>query len=234
MSYCVNCGVELNNSASECPLCDTPVINPNSIRDFSDDPPYPERIELPPPAKRRYGAIIASLLLLLPNIVCVLTNILLTPELLWCVYVVASSALFWFISLFPFMMKKVRPYLIITVDAIVAAAYIFVFYYYDSNRTGWFGKIAIPLVVGFFAMVALLVWYFSKKRTQIKSAIAILTFILALSLYVCLVLNLNFYSVITLYITLILAVSCLILIIFFIAADRNPKMRAWLQRKFFF
>lgn len=28
MSYCVNCGVELEKGCPACPLCDTPVINP--------------------------------------------------------------------------------------------------------------------------------------------------------------------------------------------------------------
>ena len=28
MSYCVNCGVELDSTASFCPLCRTPVVNP--------------------------------------------------------------------------------------------------------------------------------------------------------------------------------------------------------------
>ena len=28
MSYCVNCGVELDNTVKQCPLCDTVVINP--------------------------------------------------------------------------------------------------------------------------------------------------------------------------------------------------------------
>ena len=28
MSYCVNCGVELDPSAGICPLCHTPVVNP--------------------------------------------------------------------------------------------------------------------------------------------------------------------------------------------------------------
>ncbi len=234
MSYCVNCGVELTDSASECPLCDTPVINPNSIRNSQSLPPFPERIDLPPETKRRYGAIVASLLLLLPNIVCVLTNVLLTPKLLWSIYVVSSSALFWFISLFPFMMKKLKPYLIITVDAIATSAYIFIFYYYNAERTGWFGKIAIPIVVGFFTMVALMQFYFKKKRNRIKSAIGILVFLFSLSIYTNIVLNLYHYSKITMYITLIIAVSCLILLIFFIAADRNKKLQDWLSRKFFF
>ena len=30
MSYCVNCGVELDASAKKCPLCDTPVYNPKA------------------------------------------------------------------------------------------------------------------------------------------------------------------------------------------------------------
>ena len=31
MSYCVNCGVELEKSIRKCPLCNTPVINPNDL-----------------------------------------------------------------------------------------------------------------------------------------------------------------------------------------------------------
>ena len=29
MSYCVNCGVELDSTAQKCALCDTPVYNPS-------------------------------------------------------------------------------------------------------------------------------------------------------------------------------------------------------------
>ena len=40
--------------------------------------------------------------------------------------------------------------------------------------------------------------------------------------------------VIATYITLIIGVSCLILLLFFIATDRNKKLYDWLSRKFFF
>ena len=33
MSYCVNCGVELEKGAKKCPLCGTEVINPNEINE---------------------------------------------------------------------------------------------------------------------------------------------------------------------------------------------------------
>ena len=32
MSYCVNCGVKLEESLTKCPLCNTPVINPNILK----------------------------------------------------------------------------------------------------------------------------------------------------------------------------------------------------------
>ena len=41
MSYCVNCGVELDSTASFCPLCRTPVVNPRQPVDTGSPPPSP-------------------------------------------------------------------------------------------------------------------------------------------------------------------------------------------------
>lgn len=41
MSYCVNCGVELDPSLKSCPLCHTPVINPNELKKEVSSSPYP-------------------------------------------------------------------------------------------------------------------------------------------------------------------------------------------------
>lgn len=234
MSYCVNCGVELSLGANQCPLCDTPVINPNIVNKEKTDPPFPEHIVLPKSTKNKYSAIIISLLLLLPNIVCVITNLLFTPEILWSVYVVSSSAMVWFLCIFPVFMKSKRKYLTIVVDAVVTAAYIFIFYYYNSAQTGWFWKVAIPLDLGTFACIAILAFYFSKKRTLIKSLIVVFSVLTAINAYVCLIVNLYTTSIVTTYITIILGVSCLILFLFFIAVEKNYKLRAWLSRKFFF
>ncbi len=234
MSYCVNCGVELNESAASCPLCDTPVINPNIVNIKRPDPPFPETIVLPKATKNKFSAIIISLLILLPNIICIITNLIFTPTLLWSIYVVSTSAIFWFLFIFPFFMKSKRKYLTIAVDAIATAAYIFVFYYYNSARTGWFWKLAVPLDIGVFLCVALLTLYFSKKRALTKSLIAIFTALTILNVFICIVVNLYAKAIIVTYITIILAVSCLILLLFFVAVEKNYKLRAWLSRKFFF
>ena len=234
MSYCVNCGVELTESANSCPLCDTPVINPNILNAKRPDPPFPETIVIPKATKNKFSALILSLIILLPNIICIITNLIFTPTLLWSVYVASTSAMFWFLFIFPVFMKSKRKYLTITVDAIATAAYIFVFYYYNSARTGWFWKLAVPLDIGVFLCVAFLTFYFSKKRTLTKSLITTFGVLAALNVFVCVVVNLYAQVIIVTYLTIILAISGLILMLFFVAVEKNYKLRAWLSRKFFF
>lgn len=234
MSYCVNCGVELDKSANKCPLCDTPVINPNMPNDGTNLPPFPTKIELPKKVRAKYAAFIASCLILLPNIICVITNLLLTPQTLWSVYVVSSCALLWFISVFPFLMSKKYTYLILVVDTIVTNLYIFIFYYYNSDRTGWFLHLAVPLTCAFFIIIGILCNFFKKKRTIIQSILAIVSAVLSMNIIVCILFNVYMQSVLVTYITIIFSVSCVVLLIFFIAANNNYRFRAWLSRKFFF
>ena len=42
MSYCVNCGVELDKTAKECALCNTPVMNPREVIAQNAKTPFPE------------------------------------------------------------------------------------------------------------------------------------------------------------------------------------------------
>ena len=59
MSYCVNCGVELDPSAKTCPLCGTPAWHPEL-----DAPPYfPANSAAVQPASRREAAILLTAML---------------------------------------------------------------------------------------------------------------------------------------------------------------------------
>ena len=63
MSYCVNCGVELDSTAQACPLCHTPVFNPNELVDRKSPTPFPvERSEVPLAAKWELAILISSML----------------------------------------------------------------------------------------------------------------------------------------------------------------------------
>ena len=52
MSYCVHCGVELDPTASFCPLCHTPVADPRQPVDTASPKPFPTRRGRWPPYPR--------------------------------------------------------------------------------------------------------------------------------------------------------------------------------------
>ena len=60
MSYCVNCGVELNPGARECPLCRTPVVNPSCPVDAAEPGFFPVRREEVAPVSRREAAYVCT------------------------------------------------------------------------------------------------------------------------------------------------------------------------------
>ena len=66
MSYCVNCGVELDPSAKTCPLCRTPAWHPEL-----DAPPYfPANSAAVQPASRREAAILLTAMLVSVSLCC--------------------------------------------------------------------------------------------------------------------------------------------------------------------
>ena len=234
MSYCVNCGVELDKSAKKCALCSTPVINPSELEHYITSPaPYSDKVVLPPGVRRRYVAFLLSMAVLIPNIVCGIINFLLPDTGHWAVYVISSSALVWVLFIQPFLWKKAYPYSIIAIDTVAAAFYIYVFYAVGSAK-GWFYDIALPLLLLMAAILMFMAyWLKKKKRDWPVITIALLTEISIVSICADLLLHMFFFGRFTITVSLIITASCLALIGFFISVTRNKRLRAWLGRKFF-
>ncbi len=235
MSYCVNCGVELDKSAKKCALCGTRVINPSELENLKQAPfPYPDKVVLPAGVRRRYVAFILSMVVLIPNIVCGFTNILLPSTGIWAVYVISSSALAWVIFIHPFLWKKIHPYTIIASDAVAAALYIYVFYAVVSAEKSWFFKVAMPLLLLLEAILLFMTyWLRKKKRDWPDVTIAVIASISAYSVCADLLLHLFVNGRLAVSVSMIILLSCLALIIFFVSVKNNRRLRAWLSRKFF-
>ena len=100
MSYCVNCGVELDKSASKCALCSTPVVNPNIPVPDTSRPPFSSEEHMPKEVTIRLVSIIASMVIVVPNIVCMLINAIFFKGSFWSLYLASTSFLLWVIFLF--------------------------------------------------------------------------------------------------------------------------------------
>ena len=75
MSYCVNCGVELDKTCSVCPLCNTKVINPNQPVDTVSPKPYPVDKGYVDSGIRKETAILMAVCLATTAVVCGLLNL---------------------------------------------------------------------------------------------------------------------------------------------------------------
>ncbi len=233
MSYCVHCGVQLDDSAKRCVLCETPVCNPH--HPTQDTPaPYSDRVVLPPQVRRRFSAFVLSMLLLLPNIVCLLTNLLLPSELFWAKYVNITSLLVWVLFLFPFLLKKVPAFVVVLIDSLAVLGYVF-FFYMDFDQSGWFLRVAVPTVFVLALSAAFTIEWCRHKKPDwpyvlfaIFLEIAVFALVAGITLYFHLAANL------ALLIGLIVAISGLMSAFFFLAVKHNRHLRAWLSRRFFF
>ena len=96
MSYCVNCGVELDATARACPLCHTPVQNPNRPVDAELPPPFPSRRKEVQPASKKELALLISAMFASVAVLCGVLNLFfLHSGRPWSLYVVGAAVMLW-------------------------------------------------------------------------------------------------------------------------------------------
>ena len=236
MSYCVNCGVELDNSAKKCALCSTPVINPNQPKAKEETTPFAPETHIPPEASRRFIAYIVSMVMLVPNIVCFFINVFFRNHGFWALYVNTSSLLLWVVLVFPFITKKLKPYLMWAFDTVSVIAYSFFFFVMGNEKetVGWFYNSALPLILSVSAVVLLyIIWVKAKKRHWALTLIGVIIAVSIESFVTGFVLDFSLKIEFALEIGIIAGVSCALLVLCLIYCYKSKAMRKWLSDRIF-
>ena len=233
MSYCVNCGVELDATAKKCVLCDTPVYHPakkiekDATTPFSDIPVVPQNM------KKKFVALIISYILLIPNIMCLFINLFTSPENLWFIFVGSTSLLLWVVLVFPFLSKKLHPYMMWAFDTAAVALYTFVFHARNFGGDKWYFGIALPIILIVSACVLAFIYWDRRRKHHWTSKVLHIFIDLVIGLSVasvCFFLN---EHIVKAEICLVLDACCLALVFFWLYANKSKKVRAWLSRKVF-
>lgn len=162
MSYCVNCGVELDKTCSSCPLCQTPVYNPHQPIDTSTPPPFPVKKGTAEPVKRKEFTILMSIVFSTIAVVCLILNHMLFVRTHWSVYVIGLCILFWIFLLPMFFPNFIRAWMSLIFNGISIAAYLAVISWLHPGN-GWYLDIGLPITVLGTALI-LNYYYFSLKR----------------------------------------------------------------------
>lgn len=145
MSYCVNCGVELDKTCDTCPLCHTKVINPNQPVDRDSLPPFPKERGTAETARRSDITILMSVILAATAIVCGLLNLFVFQYGRWSLYVIGICIVLWVFFLPVFFPSRIHPYVSLFLDGIIIAMYFGIIASLHPGN-GWYRLLAIPII----------------------------------------------------------------------------------------
>lgn len=234
MSYCVNCGVELEESARKCVLCGTEVINPNKTVSEKKEPLFSDETHIPEGISKKFVAYVISIVMLIPTLVCVLANALFFPDSFWSVYIFSTGLLAWIVFVFPFYSRRYKPYLMWGFDMVAVGLYGFFLSRMLGDEQGFYFKIYLPLLVIFsLQMLIYMLWAIGKKRHIILKVLHIFVDFAIFSLLCGLVLSAALSLKIASAIGIIIFVSCLCIIGFLAYCYKSKSMRKFLSKRFF-
>lgn len=151
MSYCVNCGVELDASATKCPLCDTPVYNPKAPEPSTQPSPF-RRKRSGGSSKRKDLGVLLTVIVLATAVTCGLLNALVFRSSLWSLAVIGVFLVLWVIMIPVVIYTRQPVYLSILLDGVAVIVYLYLLTYL-TGQSGWFYGLGIPVVLLVIAVV---------------------------------------------------------------------------------
>lgn len=189
--YCVNCGVKLDDSLKECPLCLTKTeynYNKNS------SPFYPNT-----PAKEYKNTrwpqmLIITLLFLLPIFIVLICDLTYNGKINWSGYVLGGIILFYTVFLLPLWFNRPNPVIFVPSSFFVATLYL---QYINFELKGnWFFGFVFPVMITLaviFTALSALLKYIKRGRLYIFGGLALS--LAVFSLFLELWLNATFFGI---------------------------------------
>lgn len=147
MSYCVNCGVELQADAGKCPLCNTVVLNPNELGKRKEEPsPFPSEKGQVETVKRKDIGILLTAILAATGVICGALNALVFQGAPWSLAVGGVCVVLWVILIPVVIFKKQPVYVSLLLDGVAVAAYLYMLTYLVGSSE-WFFGLGLPITV---------------------------------------------------------------------------------------
>ena len=157
MSYCVQCGVKLEQSLKNCPLCHTPVINPNELENNAlsngTSPFATVKGEVEPMKKNDIG-LWFTLVFGSTAIACGILNLFVFNHNYWSIPVIGACIIMWLF----FCPRMFLPQIPVTLNLLVSAVSV-IFYQFAitlmTENDRWFFEIALPITLILMGLVSL-------------------------------------------------------------------------------
>ena len=234
MSYCVNCGVELDRTATACPLCRTKIYNPNQPVATDVPTPYPTVKGTTDTVKRTEFTILMSIILITTAIVCVLLNLLTIQIGKWSFYVVGICAMLWVFMLPLFFPKKTTLHTSLALDGFSISLFLaLVAWMHPGNQ--WYPHIGLPIVI-LGTLLLEIIFSFSHHR---KSSMIVMAavWVAAIGIFCVateMMIDLHLYESFYLTWSAIVLTCCVVIDIVLVTIRLREGLRAELRRRMHF
>ena len=176
MSYCVHCGVELDEQARRCPLCGTPVVDPAALKPTREEPFFASRREEVPPVSKSELALLLTGMLASVTICCSVVNLFVGRTVAWSLYVTGAAAMLWFWCVLPLLARRLPVWARLTLDVGAIGLYLYLISLALHGR--WFFPLALPILAlaAVLAMVLGLALPGRKRSLLTAASLVILAF----------------------------------------------------------
>ena len=236
MSYCVNCGVELQKSEPRCPLCGTEVLNPNELHEEKPIRPYPAHVEhLDKSIDRRYIASFISLLLLIPLFTAMLANVLVSKQLTWSYIVLGGELVLFTVFLLP-MITRIPKVLYMVIDTVSVSVLLLLIRVLTKSSWDWLFLLGLPITV----LTALMCWFFSLMASPKCRIPVLVRFTFALACVGLLVVAIEFFIGLYRHViawptwSLYVLLPCLVLASSLLILNRRARVKEEIRKRFYF
>ena len=163
MSYCVQCGVQLAHDLNKCPLCGTPVVNPNAGAAQKRESEQPERVEEAiSRLDRGYARQLSILFILVPALSVLLVDII-DGGGIWSPFVIGALVMLWFFLAAPLVLPVRKPYLYVTLDVLALSGYLALVAFLTRGFS-WYLSIVLPLLVLLGGITLLVMLVFRREK----------------------------------------------------------------------
>lgn len=240
MSYCVNCGVELTEGTLKCPLCSTVVINPNVIESKAAAPLYPNesaQLKMDMKENTRLTALIVSVILALPAVVCMVCDYGINRHVGWSLFVILTCALLWCFIIPPILLEHAQPLTFIILDTIFVAVFLYILYCILQNysqQSNWFTSIALPITICAGVYIGIISTAFRANHLNNFKKLAIALFATAaLLVAVEITTDLFLYNGVDFSWSLIAMTPCAIIGLLLLIIDRKHHLRKSIEKRTF-
>lgn len=146
MSYCVNCGVELHESAKACALCNTPIYNPNELKKEELSTPFPTEKGQVEKVKRKDLGILLSTVVLATAVTCGMLNAFVFTGTQWSLAVIGVCVILWVIMVPVVIYTKQTVYVSLLYDGAAVVVYLYLLTFMVKSDE-WFFGLGLPIVV---------------------------------------------------------------------------------------